>query len=126
MYSYFAAAGIVVRVADGVTVAPTSDTSGEDYLAWLAWCDAGNTPTLGIEAPAVVRLALSRLEFRRLFTFSERVAVDSSADPVVRTFCTDLSLAESVNLDDADVVAGLAYLEGAGLIAAGRADEIRS
>ena len=38
----------------------------------------------------------------------------------------DLDLAEAVNLDDADVIAGLQLLEQLGLIAAGRADEIRA
>jgi hypothetical protein len=126
MYIYYPAAGVVVRVADVVTVAPTSDTAGVDYVEWLAWCDAGNTPTLGVEAPQPARLALTRLEFCRLFTFAERVGIDASADPVVRTFLTDLGMADAVNLDDADVIRGLAYLEGASLIAPGRAAEIRA
>lgn len=37
-----------------------------------------------------------------------------------------LEMAETVRLDNDDVMAGLAMLEGAGLLAAGRASEILS
>ncbi|MEY2688978.1 MAG: hypothetical protein RL375_3176 [Pseudomonadota bacterium] len=40
-YTYVISEGLVVR-DDGVVVAPTSDMTNPDYLAWLAWCEAGN------------------------------------------------------------------------------------
>lgn len=45
--------GIVRRNSDGVAVAPTSDMEGADYLGWIAWCDAGNSPVEVIAEPPV-------------------------------------------------------------------------
>lgn len=77
-----------------------------------------------LDAP--VTRVISKLAFRRRFTLAERVAIDSSSDPVVKTMLTDMSLADVIDLDDADIVAGLAYLESISLLVAGRAAEIRA
>jgi len=82
--------------------------------------------------PPAVRI-ITKLEFRRRFTLTERIALDAAPtnaalDATLRatlfTMTKDLELAESINLDDPDVVAGLALIESAGLIAAGRAAAI--
>lgn len=68
--------------------------------------------------------ALSRLSYQRLFTQSERIAIRASFDPIV-VDCRELAaLAETIDLTDADVVAGTQYLEAIGLIGGGRADQI--
>ena len=136
MYTYYAGAGIVVRTVDGVQVAPTSDDQSQDHIDWLAWCAAGNSPELGVEQIADPSLRLlTKLGFRRRFTLAERVAVDAApgnpAFPgnvraILLTMATDLSLAEEIDLDDADVISGLTLLEQLGVIASGRAAEIRA
>lgn len=82
-------------------------------------------------APQVVKTyrPLSRYEFRQLFTFDERVAVDNSEDARVRTMRSDLNSLgpdERVHHDNPQITGGVALLEGLGLIGAGRADEILS
>lgn len=67
---------------------------------------------------------LSQLAFLRRFTADERMAIRASNDPVVVDFLHLLSLAQDVRLADADTLAGVGYLEQAGLLVAGRAAEI--
>ena len=68
---------------------------------------------------------LTQLGFLRRFTAQERIAIRASTDPVIIDFLHLVNLAQDIELDDPDTVAGLAYLEAQQLIAAGRADEIR-
>lgn len=67
-------------------------------------------------APRVI----SKLDFARLFTQAEDVAIDASPDVDVRFLARRLRLADSVNLDHADVAAGLDVLIAKGLIASAR------
>lgn len=76
------------------------------------------------EPVAAPSAPLTQLNFLRRFTAPERIAIRASADPVVIDFLHLLSLAQSVRLDDADTLAGVGYLEQAGLVAVGRAAEI--
>jgi len=69
---------------------------------------------------------LTRLQFKLLLTPEERIAIRASADPVVVDFLDLLQDAQEVRLDDPNTVAGTRYMEGAGLLAAGRADAILS
>jgi hypothetical protein len=83
--------GDVVRRADGAVVAPTGDDQSPDYLAWLAWCEAGNTPDVDDTFPAEVapvpdsispkqiRLALNHMGLR-----AEVEAAVAAADPDTR------------------------------------------
>lgn len=100
-------------------------TSDPDYLANVANAEAAANP------PRLV----TKLAFRRRFTLAERIAMDSAPDnpaiaPATRaalhTLAKDLELAEEIDLDDADVIAGLALLESLEIIAAGRAAEVRA
>ena len=84
-------------------------------------------------APTTVyggRRVLSRLEFMRLFTQAERVAIKDFAlgttaqAKAVRDFMYMMELAGEISLDDADTVQGCNFLENRSLIAAGRAAEI--
>lgn len=69
---------------------------------------------------------LSPLEFLRLFTPQERITIRQAAkvSPAVEDYLDLLDKAADVHLDNADVSSGLAMLEAAGLIGAGRAQEI--
>jgi hypothetical protein len=68
---------------------------------------------------------MSRLEFRRLFTLPERMALDSAPDnqnlpaearAAMKTLLTDLALAEEIDLDNADTVYGLNFIATVGLV----------
>lgn len=76
-------------------------------------------------APPAPR-TLSKLQFLRSLTQAERIAFRQAAkaNPIMEDFMALLDLAENVDKDDADVVAGLQAAEAAGLIAAGRTAEI--
>ena len=60
---------------------------------------------------------LSPLDFSRRFTFAEEGAIDtlSTTNVTVKAWARRLSLATAVNLDHADVTAGLAYLKSIGI-----------
>ena len=72
------------------------------------------------------RRTLSRLEFLRLFTPQERIAIRTAAtqSPVLADFMQMLELADDVHLDSADTATGVTLLEQAALIGAGRASEV--
>ena len=69
---------------------------------------------------------LNKVDFARLFTQAERIAIDEAAkiNPVVRDYDRMLNLAPNVNLDDPDIQAGVPLLEAAQLIGPGRAAQI--
>lgn len=82
-------------------------------------------------------LGITKLEFRNLFTYAERLAVDAfnagfEAHPgltaeqkaMIRTSLEDFKVAENVVLTNAATVAGVNLYETLGLIAPGRAAEI--
>ncbi|GGC19681.1 hypothetical protein GCM10011363_40470 [Marivita lacus] len=71
---------------------------------------------------------VSRLDFLRRFTRTERIALRAAetTDPVVADFLLMLTLAEDVDLTSADVTEGLAYLEANGFVTAERGAAIRS
>ena len=72
------------------------------------------------------KTTLSRLEFLRCFTVTERVAIRqaSATDPIIYDFLDLLYQAQEVRVDDPDTIAGLQYLEMQGLLAQGRSTEI--
>jgi hypothetical protein len=67
---------------------------------------------------------LTPLRFRLRLTQAERTAIRGSADPVVVDFLDLLNHAQEVRVDDPNTVAGLGYMESAGLLDAGRAAAI--
>ncbi len=66
------------------------------------------------------------LDFRKLFTTEERVAIEDAAvtSAEVRVYLADLSAVDVVSSEDPLTEAGLSKLEATGLIDAGRAEEI--
>ena len=74
----------------------------------------------------VVAMTWTKLEYLRRFTQDERIAIRTAAKqvPALEDYVALLELASEVRSDDPDIIAALQMLEGAGLIAAGRAQEI--
>ena len=72
------------------------------------------------------RRLLSRLEFLRLFTVTERITMRAAAkqSPVMEDYLQLLDLALEISLDDPDTMAGVQMMEGAGLLELGRAAEV--
>jgi acyl-CoA synthetase (AMP-forming)/AMP-acid ligase II len=70
--------------------------------------------------------ALTKLEYLRRFTQAERIAIRAAAaqSPVLDDYMQLMELATEVDTSDTDTVTAVRMLEQAGLIAAGRADEI--
>lgn len=78
-----------------------------------------------IVAP-VFRAPISKREFLKLFTPTEYAGIKAAAtvNAQVDYYWQQFLLADFVSLDDPDTLGGLQMLEGAGLLAAGRAAEI--
>lgn len=72
------------------------------------------------------RRILTKLEFLRLFTMTERITMRTAAkeSPVMEDYLQLMDLAQEINLDDQDTVAGVQMMEQASLLAEGRAEEI--
>jgi hypothetical protein len=71
---------------------------------------------------------LTKLEYLRLFTQEERIAIKTVAksNVVLEDYLYMLELAQEISLDDPDTIAAVNMLEAAGLLAAGRAAEVLS
>lgn len=79
------------------------------------------------EAPAAPERTVTRGEFVARFTLPEIGAIYQAAagNALLLAFTKRLEMAEAVHLDNDDTLAGLTLLESAGLIASGRAAQIR-
>jgi hypothetical protein len=71
---------------------------------------------------------LHKVDFLRLFTQAERIAIRQAAkvNPVVEDYQAMLDAATVIRLSDADIQEGIPELEDAGLIGPGRAAQILS
>jgi len=106
--------------------------SADAPIEWSGMQFADFDHTLEVEAPGtvtdvpVVAMTWTKLEYLRRFTQDERIAIRTAAKqvPQLEDYLALLELATEVRSDDPDIIAALQMLEGAGLIAAGRAAEI--
>ena len=106
--------------------------SADAPIEWSGMQFADFDHTLEVEAPGtvtdvpVVAMTWTKLEYLRRFTQDERIAIRTAAKqvPALEDYVALLELATEVRSDDPDIIAALQMLEGAGLIAAGRAQEI--
>lgn len=117
---------IVTRKSDGAEVlrysaAQAQEVNGFDLVDYdhTEW-----TPDALVAVP-VIR-TLTKLEYLRRFTTDERVAIRAAAaaNPVLDDYLKLMELAQDINTGDPDTIAAVTMLEQAGLIAAGRAQEI--
>ena len=113
------------RETGEVVYAYTAETPTE----WPEYPFAAYNHVLQIPEPAapVVRIVTKR-EYLGRFTQAERVAIRTAAKSSVELedYLALLEISEEIDLDDEDLIAGLTTLEAAGLIAEGRAAEIRA
>jgi len=106
--------------------------SADAPIEWSGMQFADFDHTLEVEAPGtvtdvpVVAMTWTKLEYLRRFTQDERIAIRTAAKqvPQLEDYLALLELASEVRSDDPDIIAALTMLEGAGLLAAGRAQEI--
>jgi hypothetical protein len=117
---------IVTRKSDGIEVLRYSasvaqEVNGFDLIDFDHTEYAPDVP-----APQPRKIVLDRLDYLRLFTAAERIAVRTAAlqSPVLADYLHMLELATVVHLDHPDTIAAVNMLEQAGLLAAGRADEV--
>lgn len=106
---------------------------GADVLANLpAFLQPATLAQLGLEGAGFLPVAdppppppppprtISRIDFIRRFTTAELIALQSSADPLVKNFLFMLTVIGAVELDNSDTQNGVGYLAQAGLIAPAR------
>lgn len=100
--------------------------TAETPIEWPEYPFAAYNHVLQIPEP-VVRIVTKR-EYLGRFMQAERVAIRTAAkqSAELEDYLELLALSEDINLDDPDLVLRLTMLEVAGLIAPGRAAEIRA
>lgn len=117
---------IVTRKSDGVEVlrysaAQAQEVNGFDLVDYehAEWIPEA-------QQPATANQTLTKLEYLRRFTVEERVAIRAAAEqnPVLADYLQLMELAQEINTGDPDTIAAVTMLEQAGLIAAGRANEV--
>ena len=117
------------QIADRVTGTVVYAYDADAPIEWAEYPFSDFNHVIQIPAPEapVVRIVTKR-EYLGRFTQAERVAIRTAAkqSAELEDYLELLALSEDINLDDPDLVLGLAMLEGAGLITAGRAVEIRA
>ena len=115
----------------------TNRTTGEVVYAYTSdeavdWPDYPfSTHNHNIVVPEVEQdpaRIITKREYLVRFTQAERVAIRTAAKSSVELedYLALLEISEEIDLDDEDLIAGLSTLEAAGLIAEGRAAEIRA
>lgn len=87
--------------------------------AWEPWHETLATAT-------VYQPPIRTVDFMRLLTAQERIAIRQSTDPLIIDWRDLLSVTSEVDLADPDVTIGLNYLEQQTLLGTGRAAEILS
>jgi len=126
--------GLVINVAlwdgetewappEGTIVVPCPDDAGPDWTYdGVSFAAPPHVQNVITEPP------LSKIDFLRLFTQTERIAIKEAAktNPVVEDYQYMIDNSTIVMLSDPDIQADVAVLESAGLIAEGRAAQILS
>lgn len=95
-----------------------------ETIEQLSLADTGFLPVDVADPSPPAPRVVARIDFMRRFTAPEQVAIQASADPVVKNVLFMLGLVSEVDLDNADTQNGVGYLEQHTLIAAGRAAQI--
>lgn len=85
-----------------------------------------------VEAPpsedGLIGTRLERIDFLRLFTVPERIAIRTAAksDPIIEDFMDILGAANAVWTGNLDTIAGVQYMASQGIITPARAAEVLS
>lgn len=133
MYTLTIQTGQVTRDSDGVVVAPCDSPLETNFVEYHDWVAAGNEPTI-VSLPQEIQkiTRLSKLDYMNRFTDEELAAIFTAAKTNV---LVEIWLAKfnattpeadgtSIDLTDARLLQGLDALEAAGILSAGRAQEI--
>lgn len=85
-----------------------------------------NVVTRVFDIPPIVKPVLEPIEFLRLFTFAEEVAIRTAAktDVGIEVFLARLAASNKVHLDHPDTRGGMGYLVAKSLITPARSAEI--
>lgn len=116
-------------ISDRATGEVVHAYSADAATEWPEYPFASFNHVLEQPAPVVPESrTLTKRAYLGRFTAEERVAIRTAAKQSValEDYLELLAVSEDINLDDPDLIAGLAMLEGVGLIAPGRAAEIRA
>ena len=117
---------IVTRKSDGAEVLRYSAAQAQEVNGFdlVDYAHTEYTPDAPVIAP--VNRTMTKLEYLRRFTDKERIAIRAAAEQnaVLADYLQLMELAQDINTGDADTIAAVTMLEQAGLIAAGRAQEI--
>ena len=117
---------IVTRKIDGIEVLRYSAAQAQEVNGYNL-TDYDHTEWFH-DAPVAIPTSrvMTKLEYLRRFTTSERVAIRAaaSANPVLDDYLKLMELAQEINMGDADTVAAVTMLEQVGLLAPGRASEV--
>lgn len=120
---------IVTRKSDGVEIYRYGADAPIE-IDGMGFADHDHTPAPDspdtVTDVPIVSMTWTKLAYLRRFTQSERIAIRDAAknSPELADYLELLALAEEIKSDDPDIIAALAMLEGGGLLAAGRAQEI--
>lgn len=117
----------------GAAIGLTAETDFEEFKAgiasllpdaFLAYSTGATLPVVSNPNPSLPYI--TRLAFRSRLTNEEKVAIYTAAESSVqlKVFLDDLASATYVDLTRPDTIAGINFLETAGLVASGRAAEI--
>ena len=104
---------------------PVRSADGRTITEW-------RPPQPASDPPPPPEVPLTRLGFRLLFTFAERMAIDNAVQggmsnlefAMLKTMLKDFDSAQDVLLSNTDTIMGVQFLEEIGLIGEGRAEEI--
>ena len=120
----------ITRKTDGVEVFRYSNSTP------VEWSEMGfdthdhtpvvEPPVLPAESITPIGRRMSKLDYLRLFTQEERIAIRAAGkiNTVVEDYLHLLELTDEVNTGDAEVGEALAMMEAGGLLAAGRRNEV--
>ena len=92
------------------------DPANSGYAAFLAWRADGGEPQVAAPLPDPLARRVHPYYFRLRFSQPQRVAIATSADPLVIDLRESFAAADTIGLDDPRTAAGLQLLVAKGLI----------
>lgn len=116
---------VVTRKSDGAEVYRYHSDAPVEWNG-MGFATHDHTEQAGQPVTPTGPRTMTKLEYLRRFTTAERVAIRAAAaaNPVLEDYLKLMELAQEINTGDPDTIAAVTMLEQAGLIAAGRAQEI--
>ena len=120
--------GFVVNIIEcdaefATQISPDFDAVVGNDSVGIGWAWNGSAFTAPVQPPSPGVRVITKLAYMNRFTAAELAAIYTTARTVVQIeiWLEKFKLAQEINLDDPDTVAGLQAMEAGGLIGAGRA-----